>query len=386
MSGKKTISGLLPAGFRDMLPPSAEFEARLGSIILGQMADFGYQQVSPPVLEFETTLLAGKEEDLKHQTFRMMDPLSRQMLALRADITIQVARMASTRLKDEARPLRLSYTGNVFRVQGEGLHAERQLRQVGAELIGSESTSADAEVVMVAILSLAQVGFKKLSVDFSLPGLAPAILTGSGLGKTARRQLLEKIERKDMAAIKKLADQPTAQLLESVMRSAGEAKSCLAALRKLTLSASGAAMVEKLAEVIRLLETQMGPKLGLTIDPLERRGFEYHTGSTFSFFSAESMEELGRGGRYRIGNEDAAEEAVGFSLLINTLQRNLKTPAPRKRVWVEKGTPLSTILGLQDKGYATVLATESGLGRKEAARLGCGFHFAKGKLSRIQAG
>lgn len=382
MAVKKKIPSLLPAGFKDMLPNTAEFEATIASHILAHTAGFGYQQVSPPVLEFETTLLAGKDDRLKHQTFRLMDPLSRQMIALRADMTIQVARIAATRLKSEPRPLRLSYAGNVFRVQGEGLYAERQLRQVGAELIGSNSPAADAEIVLVAAGALTQLGIKELSVDFSLPGLAPALLDAAALTKSQRRILLEKIERKDVAAIRKHADAGTVKQIEAVLRTAGEAKTTLAALQKIALPKAGAAMVTHLARIVELLAQHM-PKLTVTIDPLERRGFEYHTGSTFSFFSASSREELGRGGRYFISGTEPQEEAVGFSLLVSTLQRNLTAPKASPRLYLPFGASLKVAEAWQKKGYATVQGLEATSNpKKEAARQACAFYLQSGKAAR----
>lgn len=382
MAIKKKIPSLLPAGFKDMLPGTAEFEAAIASQMLAHTARFGYQQVSPPILEFETTLLMGKDDRLKHQTFRLMDPLSRQMIALRADMTIQVARIAASRLKSEPRPLRLSYAGNVFRVQGEGLYAERQLRQVGAELIGSTSPAADAEVVLVAAGALSELGITELSVDFSLPGLAPVLLDAAALTKSQRRILLEKIERKDIAAIRKQADSNTVKQIETILRSAGEAKTTLAALQKMALPKAGASMVAHLASIVDILAKQM-PKLTVTIDPLERRGFEYHTGSTFSFFSASSREELGRGGRYLIPGAEPQEEAVGFSLLVSTLQRNLTAPKAIQRLYLPFGTSLKEAEGWQKKGYATVLGLEAaGNAKKEAARQGCAFYLQGGKPAR----
>lgn len=382
MAIKKKIPSLLPAGFKDMLPGTAEFEAAIASQMLAHTARFGYQQVSPPILEFETTLLMGKDDRLKNQTFRLMDPLSRQMIALRADMTIQVARIAGSRLKSEPRPLRLSYAGNVFRVQGEGLYAERQLRQVGAELIGSTSPSADAEVVLVAAGALTELGITELSVDFSLPGLAPVLLDAAALTKSQRRILLEKIERKDIAAIRKQADGNTVKQIETILRSAGEAKTPLAALKKMVLPKAGAAMVAHLASIVEILAKQM-PKLTITIDPLERHGFEYHTGSTFSFFSASSREELGRGGRYLIPGAEPQEEAVGFSLLVSTLQRNLTAPKPTQRLYLPFGTSLKEAEGWQKKGYATVLGLEAASNtKKEAARQGCELYLQGGKPTR----
>ena len=146
--------GLLPAGLGDLLPPDAAREAGAIGIAIERFAAFGYERVKPPLVEFEESLLGGPGAALAPQTFRLMDPVSQRMMGVRPDMTVQVARIAVTRLKHEPRPLRLSYGGNVIRVRGTALKPERQFAQVGSELIGVDSAEADAEAVLLAIDAL----------------------------------------------------------------------------------------------------------------------------------------------------------------------------------------------------------------------------------------
>ena len=105
--------GLLPAGLGDLLPPDAEREARAIGIAIERFAAFGYERVKPPLVEFEESLLGGPGAALASQTFRLMDPVSQRMMGVRADMTVQVARIAATRLRKAPRPLRLCYAGQV---------------------------------------------------------------------------------------------------------------------------------------------------------------------------------------------------------------------------------------------------------------------------------
>ena len=107
-------------------------------------------------------------------TFRLMDPVSQQMMGLRADITMQIARIAASRLTNSPRPLRLCYAGDVFRVKGAQLRPERQFTQVGFELIGAPSAAADVEAVLLAAGALRDAGVQRLSVDLSSPTLVPS--------------------------------------------------------------------------------------------------------------------------------------------------------------------------------------------------------------------
>ncbi|MGB0843303.1 MAG: ATP phosphoribosyltransferase regulatory subunit, partial [Alphaproteobacteria bacterium] len=91
------IDNILPAGFEDLLPPLAAIETTAVSSLCNTFADFGFQQVKPPLLEYVNTLHSETGETIADSLFETQDPLSSQSLALRADITVQIARIAATR-------------------------------------------------------------------------------------------------------------------------------------------------------------------------------------------------------------------------------------------------------------------------------------------------
>ena len=138
---------LLPAGLRDALPEEAEREAMAVHSLMNAFRAEGYQTVKPPLMEFEQSLLSGPGGELTQHLFRLMDPISQQMMGLRADITPQIARIAASRLAGSPRPLRLCYSGQVLRVRGDQLRPERQFTQAGIELFGSDAVKADVEIV-----------------------------------------------------------------------------------------------------------------------------------------------------------------------------------------------------------------------------------------------
>ncbi len=107
---------LLPTGIHDLLPPEAEIEAAVVSQLMATLTAHGYERVKPPLVEFEETLFSGAGAAMATATFRMMDPISHRMIGVRADMTPQIARIAAIRLANAARPLRLSYAGQVLRV------------------------------------------------------------------------------------------------------------------------------------------------------------------------------------------------------------------------------------------------------------------------------
>ena len=366
--------GLLPAGLADLLPPDAAREARAIDTAIERFAAFGYERVKPPLVEFEESLLGGPGAALASQTFRLMDPVSQRMMGVRPDMTVQVARIAVTRLKHEARPLRLSYGGNVIRVRGNALKPERQFAQVGCELLGVDSAEADAEAVLLTVDALRAIGVAQLTVDLNLPTLVAAVVAGLGLTAEPARRLRRALDRKDEAAIAKaLGDKKAADLFVGLLRAAGPAGKAIAQLKKLKLPAAAASEAARLAEVVALVGAA-DEALPLTLDAVDYRGLEYQTGVSFSVFALAGRQELARGGRYSAGypEDGVSEPATGFTLYMDAVLAASETPADRPRLYLSSGTPWSDAAPWQGKGYAVVRAVgPADDDRMEAKRLGC---------------
>jgi ATP phosphoribosyltransferase regulatory subunit len=362
---------LLPAGMVDLLPPQAEQEAEAVATAIATLAAHGFERVKPPMLEFEETLFEGAGAALAKQTFRLMDPSSQRMMGLRADMTPQVVRLAATRLKGQARPLRLCYAGQVLRVRGNQLRSERQVGQVGAEIIGSDSAEADAEIIALAAEALEKVGVKRLTVDLTLPILTPLLIESFGIVGEQAERLREALDRKDAAAVEQLAGEGTA-LFEGLLSAAGPCEPALNRLRALELPESAAEAVGRLEAVIARLKV-VKPGLRLTLDPVEHRGFEYQTGVSFTLFAAAVRGELGRGGRYLArGPEGEGEAATGVTLYLDTILRAVAPKAPAPRVFLPFGVDAGAAEALRAQGYVTIAAlAETGDPAAEARRLNC---------------
>ena len=369
--------GLLPAGLADLLPPDAAREARAIDVAIERFAAFGYERVKPPLLEFEESLLGGPGAALGSQTFRLMDPVSQRMMGVRPDMTVQVARIAVTRLKHEPRPLRLSYGGNVIRVRGSALKPERQFAQVGTELIGVDSAEADAEAVLLAVDALRAIGVADLTVDLNLPTLVAAVAAGLKLAAEPVRRLRRALDRKDEAAVAKAlgdkSDKKATDMFVGLLRAAGPAQGGIAQLTALKLPPAGAAEAARLAEVVKLVHAA-DPDLPLTVDPVEYRGLEYQTGVSFSVFAMKGRQELARGGRYSAGypEDGVSEPATGFTVYMDAVL-SASDPAPlQPRLYVPLGIAWRDAAPWQAKGYAVVRAVVAAAEpRSEAKRLNC---------------
>jgi ATP phosphoribosyltransferase regulatory subunit len=408
--------GLLPAGLSDMLPPEAALEARAMELVMARLAAHGYQRVKPPLVEFEESLLGGPGAALAKDTFRLMDPVSQRMMGVRPDMTVQVARIAVTRLKDAPRPLRLSYAGNVIRVRGTQLRPERQFAQVGVELIGPDSAEADAEAVLLAVEALRAVGVANLSVDLNLPTLVTAVCRALALPGPMVARLRRALERKDEDAVRRAltvqapaaplvaaraAPAESGDLFVGLLRSVGPAAAGIATLRDLALPAEARDEAERLAATLAFIQAA-APDLRLTVDPVEYRGLEYQTGVSFTLYALNTRGELGRGGRYRAGYpEDASsgdpsvvsirdpstmsdrmrdvpdangrtEPATGFTLFMDTVSSAARLELPSRRLYLPVGTPWSELGRWQEAGFQTIRGFERVADlAAEARRLDC---------------
>ena len=373
---------LLPGGIYDLLPPEAEIEAAVTARLMGVLGAYGYERVKPPLVEFEETLLSEAGAAMASDTFRTMDPISHRMIGVRADMTPQVARIAATRLSHKPRPLRLSYAGQVLRVKGSQMRPERQIGQAGAELIGASGPAADVEVIAVAGEALAALGVPHLSVDLTLPTLVPALAEAYGITGERAAGLRDALDHKDMAAVANLAGEAGA-LLTRLIAAAGTGGATRAALDRLDLPERARLERERLGAVLDGLAATI-PALKVTVDPVENRGFEYHTGISFTFFARVGPElgplgELGRGGRYQAGAPEAPEPATGFTLYTDTVLRTLPAPPPRRRVLVPPDTDPARARTLREEGWITVAALLPAADwRVEARRLDCGHVLEKG--------
>ena len=375
---------LLPAGMCDVLPPDAECEAAATERLIACFSAHGYDRVKPPLIEFEESLLDGSGAAMSGQTFRLMDPVSQRMMGVRADMTLQVARIATTRMKNSPRPLRLCYGGQVLRIRGTQMRPERQFGQVGSELLGSQDPQADAEVILMAVEALSDVGVKDLSIDLALPTLVPALLGKIDLDDESRDTLRVALDRKDEAAVgalsKKLGKATTDQLT-AMLKATGPADDALAALTKLKLPKAAANELASLAQVVEKIRSAAAD-LSLTVDPVESRGLEYHSGVTFTIFSTGVRGELGGGGRYLAGSED--EPATGMTLFMDSVLRAIAPAEAKKRLYLASGTDNAEGRKLRAEGWITIDGLENGDdAKKEAKRLGCSHFLSDDQIQDI---
>jgi ATP phosphoribosyltransferase regulatory subunit len=339
-------SGLLPTGFRDRLPPHADAAAAAVGRMLDAAFAHGYERVAPPLAEFADGLAGRLKAARAQDLMRMTDPASRRTLALRPDLTAQVGRIAATRMAHHPRPLRLSYAGQVVKLRASQLRPERELLQVGCELIGLDSVAAAREVVAVAIEALEAAGVRGLTIDFTLPDLVDTLAADAlPLAADEIEAVRARLDAKDAGGL----DGAGAAYLP-LIEAAGPFAAAVVQLRAFDRSGALASRLDGLEAIA----ASIGYRATLTLDPTERHGFEYQSWLGFSIFADGVSGEIGRGGSYTIVHDSGEEPAVGFSLYIDPLVDTGLATAPRRRLFVPLGADVSVAERLRGEGWVTV--------------------------------
>ena len=195
------------------------------------------------------------------------------------------------------------------------MRPRRQFRAVGVELIGAaKAVMADAEVILLAAESILELGIKDLSIDINVPSMADTICKELLVPAEMSKQLLAANNRKDAARITEIASDAS-EFLAGLIGAAGPAVSGLSRMDMMDLPGRAALLNQRLNEVVNLV-LEEAPDLKVTIDPADSRGFEYHTGVSFSLFVRNARSELGTVGRYLAGGD---EPATGFTLFTDII-------------------------------------------------------------------
>jgi ATP phosphoribosyltransferase regulatory subunit len=336
---------LLPSGLQDSLPPYAAHERWVMGTLLERFALFGYQHVSPPLLEFEETLLAGKGAAQAQNTFRVMDNASQKMMGLRADITPQIERIATTLLSNGQAVSRLSYAGQVLRVSPTGLNPARQLRQAGIEMIGDATHVSELEVLTAGIEALHVLGLSTLVLGLSYGGLFEALFKNCDTEVAA---LIRKaVYHKDVGSLPEVTPHKatTVALLTEPLDK-------LLAMDDLPEKVAHA--LHEMQRLQRELQ-QRFPSLHVQIDPLDTEGFDYHTGQCFTLFDSKSRQEVGRGGCYDLSE---MQRGCGLTFYVERLIASAITlpSLPNQRI-IAADMDYAEAKQLRDAGMVTVVSS-----------------------------
>lgn len=310
----------LPSGTKDKLFREANGAYQLEKQVNDSVKKRGYQRIDTPVIEFEDVFYS--KENNEKDFYRFFDNNGR-LLVLRPDMTMPIGRVIAT--TGIQFPLKLSYSGKVFRSNDDMLGERNELTQAGIELIGYSSLKAEVECISCAVEILEELTIPNFHFELGHAQIFRSIVTSLGLDEEAKAELQHHFNTKSLSDLKQFVDEHPSELdafICEMPKLFGESSEVLPIAKMLLPKES------PVIKVINELETLMNiiktchQKISLTLDLGLVALMDYYSGVLFSGYADLVPDIFLRGGRYDHLAEQfghPAIPAVGLGINIDTL-------------------------------------------------------------------
>lgn len=327
---------LLPDGVSDLLSEEAQKQEWLRYKLTRLLISRGYELICPPMIEFTESLLGNASEDLKRQTFKIIDQLSGRLMGVRADITPQILRIdAHLNKMGKANQIsRYCYAGHVIRTLPDGLFGSRTPLQLGAEIFGSDSFDADIELIDVLYCLINNLNLKQyLHIDIGHVAIFARLKELAGLSDNDASVLMDLYANKALPELKQVCeDLPMGDDFYQLAVYGHDMASLKQALS--TKATEDAAIIKAVGEVQTMVaHIKDTYQSNVSVDITEL-GYHYHTGIVFNAYFENESQAVVRGGRFNshgfdsqhkgasaIAGKVPSRSATGFSLEVTRLQR-----------------------------------------------------------------
>ena len=348
---------VLPDQISDVLPRQARTLEALRRGLLEVFKRYGYELVMPPLVEYTDALLDDEDDDLNLRTVKWADQLTGRTLAIRADMTPQVARI-DAHLLNRRGVTRLCYFGSVFHARAAGLLTSREPLPIGAEIYGHQGLEADAEIQTLLIEALQFCQLPGVRVDVSHAQIVRAILADvpSVLLKNSA-DVYAALQAKDTAALREC----TQAYPDSVRAALLALLDLYGGVEVLARARAALPASEQIARALDELTTlaQLDRAGVVQFDLADLTGYSYHTGVTFAAYCDGVPNAIARGGRYdRIGERfGRARPATGFSLDLREITEILPTLPAKKAIgapWLFDASLQAAMTQLRAQGEVVI--------------------------------
>jgi ATP phosphoribosyltransferase regulatory subunit len=311
----------IPPGTRDILPDELRELRRLEATLRDVFERFGYGEVATPTIEYHDVLARGDELGAP-AAYRFFDERG-ELLAMRSDMTIPIARLVAERFANDDPPFRFAYLGRAYRAIRPQRGQMREFMQAGVELIGQDAPDGTAEMVEVLSAALDAVGLTRAVIGLGDADLYRQLLDAVGVVGDTRQAIAERLASHDLVGLETeidslglgAAERETLVRLPGI-RGGGEA---LAEARELGGAAVERATARLAATYEALQERGVADRIRLDLGLLRDLG--YYTGAIVEVYDPAVGHVLGGGGRYDevMGRFGRPLPAAGFALYLERL-------------------------------------------------------------------
>ena len=341
----------IPKGVRDLLPDEVKIRRNLEKKAIQLFSSYGYEEVITPTVEFLEVVEAGG--NMREKLFLFMDREG-GILSLRPEMTVSIARLAATHMRDEILPRRLYYSSNVFRHVEPHLAQYREFWQMGIELVGAPGPWADAEVISLAVKTALDFGLKSFKVSLNQIGVFNSLLDENAIEPEQKAIIRNLVEKKDLVELTKTLDKlPIDDQLKDTIAKLPTLHGGLEVLNKLTYIEKNRAAVDAVKELMEVYAAlkSMGVEEQILVDMGVLRGLDYYTGVVFEGFSPELGYGLLGGGRYDnlLSQFGFPCPATGFAMGMDRLTLVLKNKESEQTRYMVGGPNMPAVVRKADE-------------------------------------
>jgi histidyl-tRNA synthetase len=280
-------------GFRDFLPKDARKRNYVLETLKRVFESYGFEPLETPALEYEEILTGKYGDEGDKLMYRFTDNGDRKV-AMRYDQTVPLARVVAQYQNELPMPFKRYQIQNVWRAENTQKGRYREFVQCDADIIGSSSPLADAEIIKL-VLTI----YQALNLDVTI--------------KINDRANLANLDKKYIAAIDKLEKIGESAVLSEMVEKGMEDQDAKKALQEL----QSKPQTETIAQILKSLKQMRCDMSKIQYEPTLARGLDYYTGVIFETVAQGSTGSICSGGRYDnlIGMFAGRDfPAVGFGL------------------------------------------------------------------------
>ena len=294
-----TTRWLLPNGIDELLPEQAGRVEDCRWLLLNTCAGWGYEYVVPPLVEFTESLHVGLGADLELLSCKFTDQETGKTLAVRADITPQVARIDAHSMGLQG-VNRLCYAGSTLKSVANSIPADRSPVQLGAEIFGCSGIEADIEVVDLLLSLMDRSGLSDITFDIGHVAFCELVMTHVGLSSEQQNTVLELLARKANSDLDRLLTQLSSEQAEkiSVLATMHGGIEALDRARVAFADIPGIDKVISDVEAVLACCERLEGQVNVYVDMTEAHGYRYHSGVVFALYAKELGAAVAKGGRY----------------------------------------------------------------------------------------
>ena len=304
---------------------------------------YGYQDIQTPTFEYFDVF--GKEIGTtpSKELYKFFDREG-NTLVLRPDITPSIARAAMTVFDTENLPIRLCYKGNTFVNQSSYQGRLHETTQAGAELIGIDSVEADAEMVVMAVDCLKEVGLSEFQIHIGSVDFFESLIEETNLSEEAESRLRELISNRNYFGVDELLEQMQAKVTTKtafqILPELTGGAEILKEAKKIALNGKTIEAVKRLEAIYEML-VAYGVEKHITFDLSMRGNHGYYTGIIFRGYTYGTGDAIVKGGRYDHLMEQFGKPSpsIGFVIVVDELmnafaRQKLEIPYTYKNTFI----------------------------------------------------